>query len=112
MDNQDDLIQNVFFWEPTFVVAFPLSDERQPVLIFRYKTDQATEKPCFDLPPNQFWHSDKDKAPIIYLGSLGVFFYFFINPLNFWKLLELVPSTRLLPVTTSIGMFWFKPYVV
>lgn len=71
------------------MVAFPLSDQRQPVLIFCYKTDQATERLCFDLPPNQFCHSDKGKAPIIYLESLGVFFFFiFFSPCELLKVVR------------------------
>lgn len=80
MEIQEDLIQNVFF----FVVgggnfcgsisSLRHSDKRQPVLIFCYKTDQATERPSFDLPQTSS-DSNKDKAPIIYPGSLGVFFF-------------------------------------
>lgn len=104
------LFKEASFWGPTSVVLFPFSVRQEPAKAYLLLQDRPGSGGtiCWPPPPRPSSGIMIKTKPQLFIRAVWELFF----PENIWKLSVLVPSTLLLPIITSIGMSWFKPYGV
>lgn len=95
---------------PVSVMLLPFSVKQEAAKTYLLLQDRPDSRgTCFDLPPPQKKKPSSGTMiktkPQWFIRQVWELF-----PVDIWKLSVPVPSTMLLPITTSIGIFWFKPY--